>query len=374
MSDEFRDPFRLSESDFLQHLALISRDAVLETFEMPYGTIVDVKRDIETNPRRQMSASEAIDLVGGVLHSADPTNLPKRLSNYGESAAMEDTRIHRYVGKRLHDELNDHVDAYTTEEGTEREWRRFLSLPAGKVGVLGDPVDGTSNSRAVREAFSCNLLVYGALGGAQFDMQSGVGTNASMETMIFDLRRRTVHMISPRGTLVTMGSNVGARGRRSAGTYATVGSRAAARLEVAAILDPTASFALGPATYGGSTFYDRALTTFLTGGAPKMISWPMSELEYLHVPHDQTPYDATPLVGCLLAGSCKYYVSATKKVADLEEVVSWMNAVTGPAGAQPHPVKAGLLVRDGADPKTTSILLELAHEAHVALSHRDGQR
>lgn len=355
------DPFSLTEKEFWDLICTISRQAVLETHEQAY---IDAQgpsaETIGAELLDGMSLGEKIDRVQSLIDSRNPFIKP-RLSTAGERAAPIDKIMHRRVSERLLELAGDLIEAATGEEGSAEDWRDFLSLHEGALGAVIDPVDGTSNQRAVREAFSCNIAIYRSRGDGTFDLLGAVCTNSSLETLWFNLNPGSAGMMSPAGTSIDLTGAAFDPGKRVPGTLATVGTRGPARDELSGILDPYSSFHLPPAEYGGQTHYDPALTVFLTSGAPKMISWPLSELEYLYVPHDQAVYDAIPMVGVLLAGNCSYYVAKTGKVAGLDEVISWLSDVKSPKGDDPNhhrPFKAGLLVRDGANPNTTSAILK----------------
>ena len=355
------DPFSLTEKEFWNLIRTISRQAVLETHEQAYVDAQGASAEtIGAELTDQMSLGEKIDRVQSLVDARDPDVKP-RLSTAGERAAPIDKIMHRRVRDRLFELVGDLIKAVTGEEGTADEWREFLSLPKGALGAIIDPVDGTSNERAIREAFSCNIAIFRSRGDGTFDLLGGTGTNSSNETLEFDLNPGSASMTSPMGTTIDLTGAAFDPGKRMTGTLATVASRGPARDELSGILDPHASFHLPPAEYGDQTYYDPALTVFLTSGAPKMISWPLSELEYLYVPHDQAVYDAIPMVGVLLAGNCTYYVASTGKPATLEDFIGWLSDVKPPKGDDPNhhrPFKAGLLVRDGANPDTTREILK----------------
>jgi hypothetical protein len=354
------DPFAISAEEFWVLLRTITREAVLETLEQAYVDAKGVSAEaIGAELTDNMSLGEKIDRVQSLIDARDPFEKP-RLSTAGERAAPIDKIMQKRVCSRIVELLGDVIFAITSEEGTEDEYGEFLNLPEGFLGAVIDPVDGTSNQRSIREAFSCNIAVYRSRGDGTFDLLGGVCTNSSMETLYFDLNPGSAFMMSPSGTTIDLTGAAFDPGKRMIGTLATVATRGPARDEISGILDPKASFYLPPAEYGGQTYYDPALTVFLTAGAPKMISWPLSELEYMYVPHDQAVYDALPMVGVLIAGNCKYYVATTGMPATLDEVIGWLSSVKSPNGADPNhhrPFKAGLLVRDGASPATTREIL-----------------
>lgn len=355
------DPFSLTEKEFWDLLVSICRQAILETHEQAYIDAQGASAEtIGAELTDRMSLGEKIDRVQGLIDSRDPSIKP-RLSTAGEHAAPIDKIMHRRLTDRILELAGDLIEAVTSEEGDEDDYGAFLNLPAGALGAIIDPVDGTSNQRAVREGFSCNIAIYRSRGDRTFDLLGAVCTNSSNETLGFNLNPGSAYMVSPSGTTIDLTGAAFDPKKRMPGTLATVATRGPAREELSGILDPYASFHLPPAEYGGQTYYDPALSVFLTSGAPKMISWPLSELEYLLVPHDQAVYDAIPMVGVLLAGNCTYYVAETGKAATLEEVIGWLSEVKSPKGDDPNhhrPFKAGLLVRAGANPSTTSEILK----------------
>lgn len=353
----------LAEREFWHLLEEISREAVAATFEQAYlgdaGLSVACIGKIWALNMPDRGKMERID---SLLEARDmATAKSGRLSGAGAHPAPIDEMVHDQVRERIFGLLGDRIGAAGGEEATATQWNDFLQLPEGRLGAIIDPVDGTSNARTVREGFSCNIAIYRSRGGGAFTLLGATCTNSSQETLTFRLNPGSVRMTSPAGTVIDVTDAAFCPDNRMPGTLATVATRGPAREEVAPILDPKGSFQLAATDYGGETFQDPALTVFLTAGAPKMISWPVSGLEYLYVPHDQAVYDAIPMVGVLLSGSSKYYLASTGLPATLAEVVSWLSDVRPPVSGDPYnhrTFKAGLLVRDGASPETTKAILE----------------
>lgn len=365
------DPFLPSEREFWDFITMISRRAVAEALDLRYRQVEPLLADVdEVDSTVGMPVGEKIDLVDELRIATDPSS-GSRLSLYGEPAVREDRKIDEFKRDLVRDYLGDMIRAHAGEESDEPQWQEFLHLPSGQLGLLDDAVDGTKSLRMSRDAFSSNMCVYRSRGTPPYyELLGGVCTNATGETMHYDLAPGSVTMISPSGLRLPL-SKVDLPSDRSApGTLAIVAARGESRQEFAELLDPSRSFALPPAVYGSRVVYDPGLETYLTGGAPKLITWPLSECQYLVIPHDQTPYDAAPLPGALLAGNSTYYVAETGAPASLEEVISWMNVVTGPTGGTPRPVKAGLLVRANDNPETTRLILGILRDVAARSKNR----
>lgn len=356
------DPFSLSQKKVWHILEEISREAVASTFEQAY--VDAIRLQVDPTGKGLISDISAVDKSAGIqgrLDARSPSAASvDRLSVDGEQAATIDVIVHHLVRERIFRLLGGFIKAVGGEEATAGQWREFLQLRQGELGAIIDPVDGTSNARTIREGFSCNIALFRSRGDGTFELLGAVCTNNSQETLAFNLNPESAHMMSPRGTVVDLTGAAFDPTRRRPGTLATVATRGPAREEISGILDPQGSFDLPSTEYGGKTVHDPALTVFVTAGAPKMISWPLSGLDYLYVPHDQAVYDAIPMGGVLLAGNCSYYIASTGQRATFEEVIGWLSDVRSP-GEDPYhhrTFKAGLLVRDGANISTTKKILE----------------
>lgn len=353
----------LAEQELWHLLEVISREAVAATFEQAY---VDNARGsvgcIDKNWPLDLPERENRGQIGALLGTRSaPTAKSGRLSLSGAHPAPIDEMVHDQVRERIFSLLGDCIGAAAGEEATAAQWNDFLQLPEGRLGAIIDPVDGTSNARTVRDGFSCNIAIYRSCGRGAFTLLGAVCTNSSQETLTFMLDPDSARLMSPGGTVIDLTGTAFCLDNRMPGTLATVATRGPAREEIGPILDPQGSFHLAATDYGGETFHDPALTVFLTAGAPKMISWPLSGLEYIYVPHDQAVYDAIPMVGVLLAGNSAYYVASTGERATLGEIIAWLSDVRPPKQGQSNnhrTFKAGLLVRDGASPDTTKTILE----------------
>lgn len=140
------------------------------------------------------------------------------------------------------------------------------------------------------------------------------------------------------------------------GSVALVAARGEARHEYKDLLLPDLDLGLPPRDYGGRVRCNPPPDIFTIGGAPIIAVFSISELQYAVIPHDQAPYDAWPLLGALLAGH-HYYLLSDGSGVTAQTVSDWLSIVTGPHGSHPRPVKAGVLVREGADPAVTQKLL-----------------
>ncbi|MDN4638830.1 hypothetical protein QCD70_01100 [Agreia sp. PsM10] len=354
-----------STSHIIEKLTMICRWAVDETLEIAYGTSRSPGLDLNLKVGSQLSHGEQLDLLDGLPQGMNPSPATvARLSKYGAPATKEDIHVHQFIQDKISEWLTGLISAIAGEEASPEDWAAFLALEKDALGVIVDSVDGTTNARAIRSGFSCNIGLYRSLGSGKFKFLGSVSTNQSRETLIFDARSGSTSMVSPRNSEVALGQATEPDSSQNVpGTYASVAARGDSRAELAAFFDTDTSFGLNPVTYGGVVEYSPALHTFTLGGAPVMISFPLGGLEYLHVPHDQTPYDAFPLAGVIAAGNCTYFQAETLQPVSQIEIEDWLSTVTGPGGSNPRPVKEGLLVRAGARRETTQHLLAEVHKA-----------
>lgn len=355
------DLFRPDWETVLRLLVKTSRSSIHYAHGMAYrqpGNTDRAEDHMATVP-----AANAWDALDALQRDVEMSHLgslsePPRSSVSGAPPEPIDKLAFRMERKRVKRQLGDVIKAHTGEEGWDETWQEFQSLGAGEFGLLTDSVDGTTVQRALRVGFSNNMGLYEALGDSRFQLQATICSSSSMETMVSDLRDGSVTMIGPAGQRKIVTNDM-PRTKAVAGSVAIVAARGKTRAEYSGLFDPLLSLGLAPITYGNTTTYDPAPDVFTVGGAPILIGFPLSELQYLVVPHWQTPYDAFPLLGCLMSGHS--YLLRDGRSIDADEMAARMSVVTSPNGVNPKPVPPGLLVRQGASPDVTDRLLEALH-------------
>lgn len=331
-----------------------------EDFEQPLGS---------THP-----ASESLDMLSRFRFEPEdmllrpPTD--ERQSRSGREQAPVDRLAWDFRQRMVREYLGDIITAISGEEGSADRWAEVRNLAKGRYALLDDPVDGTINLKCMRVGWSSNFVLVQSLGGGDFRPIAVVVTIATGETLVCDILKVRSRFISPTGVSRDIESG---QQKVEQGTVALVASRGRSRKVASKLFDPDADWSLPPKAYGGGTDPSPALEIFTLGGAPAMAAWHKLQLAYLVVPSPQTVYDACALVSIMMSRGSTYFVAETGEAATLDEVINWMGTITGPDGATAKPVKAGLLVRDGALPTVTERVLDVVRGFSVTQDKRDEQ-
>lgn len=351
----------------LDLLTMISRDSVRSSLEFSYedNDQEDGPLDTEDYPPVNMPNAYKIDLINGFQMASQmpPVNAVQweRLSVYGDETDPVDIAAYKRTRQAVSDFLGDVITAHAGEEADKEQWHEALSVTDGLV-LIEDSVDGTTPMRCLRMGFSHNMGLYEAVGEHR-RLLAIVCTSSSMETMVVDLRNNVVTMISMSDTRRAVTDHEPFT-RCVQGSFAVVSARGSVRAQNAELFDPDLDLGLPPSMYGGQTDYKPAPSVYTVGGAPIIIGFPLSELQFLYVPHEQTPYDAFPLVGAVMAGH-RYIVlneDGTNHEASVDEMISWLSTLTGPQSATPRPVPRGLLVRSGTNEALVTRTIELLRQ------------
>ncbi len=346
-------------SEILLSLESLSRRDYSEGLEQAYVPMPDeIVADSEQYPRITPVGEMADNLEVLDTSRIEPDNIlvdgnEERESHYGAPQHEVDVHMQDHWLKEISD-LFPGIKV-TGEEGGQTSWNSFLNMSPNELGVLIDPVDGTTNMRTLRAGFASVLGLYRAQGSRRFILLGYVVTNATRETQLCDLTTNTVTMISPRGSRVVV-SDEDPRSVAKAGTISIGAARGATRREYEPLFRPDLKLGLPIAKYGGKEVVDPPPEILTIGGAPVIATFPISELEYCVNPHDQTPYDAFPILGAVICGH--QYYTLDGRVLSAEELTSFMSKVTAPMADHPRPVPPGLLVRHGANSHVTASLRE----------------
>ncbi|MBN9139659.1 MAG: hypothetical protein J0H23_02420 [Micrococcales bacterium] len=340
----------------------IARRVLSETMELPYVPEQTFGLDLEAKVSTQLAPPAQLDMLNVMKAIAEiDIDSTRRVSNYGALQSHEDRFAHARLVMLLEEAFPGCLIA--GEEATPDEWRDALHAATGVLVFIVDPCDGTSLLKAIRSNNSVNIGVYLAVGDGLLHLLGSVSTSATGECIVHDTAElNTVELHSRIGTRLIVSDGSANRGVES-GTIATVAARGVARGELQWLFDTHATFGLREQLYGGKTYYGAPLTIFTVGGAPVLISFPLGGCEYVLVPHDQTVWDAFPLLAALAAGGCSYVLASTGKPVTMREMLGYFDTLVAPGGPGDHPIPSGLLIRDGANPTTTNILIERMHEA-----------
>lgn len=340
----------------------IARRVLSETMELPYVPDQAFGLDLESKVSAQLAPPAQLDMLNVMKAIADiDIDNTRRVSNYGALQSHEDRFAHARLVTLLEEAFPGCLIA--GEEATGDEWRAVLRATSGSLAFIVDPCDGTSLLKAIRSNHSVNIGVYIALGDGRLHLLGTVSTSATGECIVHDTTElNAVELYSSLGTRYIVSDGSANRGVES-GTIATVAARGVARGELQWLFDTHTTFGLSEQLYGGKTYYGAPLTIFTVGGAPVLISFPLGGCEYILIPHDQTVWDAFPLLAALAAGGCSYVLASSGRTATVQEMLGYFDRLVAPGGPDDHPIPAGLLIREGANPVTTSILVERMHEA-----------